>query len=210
MKYDNPLYNPRPDLSPTHREMAKQVESLTELARRTITEPLDCVTLSTFKATMLPVLSAIAYGRDFDEERWCSLVSHTNVEVSVVDDETHKEIYRISSIYHNSDIAIDNVDEPGLSVAALESAKQRFVSIPMAQQSIIDALDINTNPTSVSEMRESGILAIERLNKIFADFDMPLLPNPREYLNMPKSEDAAQSDVNIVKHDAADDEFDQL
>lgn len=211
--YTNPLYQPSSESIP-HREASRLAERVTEVARREIGPMLDVVGYSYFKSTMLPLLAAISRGEDFDLATWSSLISHENVEVSVVDDITGAEKYRISSVFFNTDISIDDVNLKGISVFTDEVKAQANVSETLSQQMMMDIVDSRVIPVTKDEMFSSGVLAIARLNKIFEDHGMATLPDPREYFKrdiMPNVEGAAPAAKEAAAQavDEAD-EFDEL
>lgn len=203
MKYTNPLYQPSEDGGETARAAKYFAEKATEQFREVVSATIDVVPYSKFRVSMLPLLAEIANGGELNIDVWLKMVSHPNIEVSVVDDVTGVEIYRVPSVYFNTDVSTDDVDNPGVSVHAKYLEQLRNTSITMAQEQLLEMVEAKIEPITNEEMIESGIDAIEKLNAIFAAHDLPLLPNPREVIYGEKPKDVA-----VVETVDDDEDFD--
>lgn len=203
MKYTNPLYQPSEDGGEAARAAKYFAEKATEQFREVASATIDVVPYSKFRVSMLPLLAEIANGGELNIDVWLTLVSHPNIEVSVVDDTTGIEMYRVPSVYFNTDVSTDDVDNPGVSVHAKYLEQLRNTSITMAQEQLLEMVESKIDPITNEEMIESGIDAIEKLNTIFAAHDLPLLPNPREVIYGEKPKDAVE-----VKAVDEDEDFD--
>lgn len=206
MKYDNPLYQPAEDCDETTRQAVFFAERATEQFREVVSATVDVVPYSKFRVAMLPLLAEIAHGGELNIEVWLTMVSHPNIEVSVVDDNTLVELFRVPSVYFNTDVSTDDVDNPGVSVHAEYLEQLRNTSIAMARDRLLELVDEKMEPITNEEMIESGIDAIEKLNKIFAAHDLPTLPNPREVIYGEK-----QQTVEEIKEEEVEDfDYDPL
>lgn len=182
MEYSNPKYQPKHDGNSLDREAAVFAERATEVFRETLAHPVDVVTYSEFRRALLPRLAKIAYGEDFDLEGWLSMVSHPTVELSVVDDHTGEEKYRLSSVYQQTDISCKDEEAEGISVYAQQLSMMKSTDSVGAHDRLMEMADARIDSTNPRTTIADGIRMIQRLNAVFRDHDLPELPDPSHLL----------------------------
>ena len=183
MNYDNPKYQPKHDGNSMDREAAVLAERATETFRATLANPVDVVGYSEFRRALLPRLAVIANGGDFDLEGWLSMVSHPTVELSVVDDQTGEEKYRLSSVYQQTDISCKDEDLDGMSVYAQQLSMMKSTDAVGAHDRLMEMADLRIESVEPRETIAAGVLMIQRLNAVFRDHDLPELPDPSHLLD---------------------------
>lgn len=183
MDYSNPKYQPKHEGNSLDREAAVFAERATEVFRETLKHPVDVVTYSEFRRALLPRLAKIANGEDFDLEGWLSMVSHPTVELSVVDDHTGEEKYRLSSVYQQTDISCKDEEAEGISVYAQQLSMMKSTDSVGAHDRLMEMADARIDSTNPRTTIADGILMIQRLNAVFRDHDLPELPDPSHLLD---------------------------
>lgn len=182
MEYGNPKYQPKHDGNSLDREAAVIAERATETFRHTLANPVDVVTYSEFCRSLLPRLAPIAHGEEFDLEGWLALVSHPTVELSVVDDETGEEKYRLSSVYQQTDISCKDEEVEGMSVYAQQLSMMKSTDSVGAHDRLMEMADARIDTTDPRTTIADGIRMIQRLNAVFRDHNLPELPDPSHLL----------------------------
>lgn len=183
MEYSNPKYQPKHDGNSLDREAAVFAERATEVFRETLKHPVDVVVYSEFRRALLPRLAKIAYGEEFDLEGWLSMVSHPTVELSVVDDHTGEEKYRLSSVYQQTDISCKDEEAEGISVYAQQLSMMKSTDSVGAHDRLMEMADARIDSTNPRTTIADGIRMIQRLNAVFRDHDLPELPDPSHLLD---------------------------
>lgn len=216
MSFDNPKYQPKHDGNSLDREAAVLAERATETFRETLANPVDVVGYNDFCRALLPRLAAIAHGEEFDLDGWLSMVSHPTVELSVVDDATGVEKYRLSSVYQQTDISCKDEDAEGISVYAQQLSMMKSTDSVGAHDRLMEMADARIDSTDPRATIADGIKMIQRLNLVFRDHDLPELPDPsylleeydaRERGDVPKptaqpaDEKPAQAPVQETEYD---------
>lgn len=179
--YNNPKYCP--DLeSRSAEEASRYAERMTEEFRVAMKHQVDVVGISEFRRVMLPMLAEIAHGREFDIERWFTMVSHPSVELSVVSDETGEELYRLSSVWQQTDISCKDDELEGMSIYVESLNMLKSTDMIAAHDRLMELADERIDHTSPDKTIADAVLTIERLNKVFADHNLPTLPDPNQLL----------------------------
>lgn len=181
-KYNNPKYRPDPE-SRSADEAARYAEHMTEQFRETLANPVDRVGLSEFRRVMLPMLAEIAYGNEFDLDRWFTMISHPSVELSVIDEQSGEEIYRLSSVWQQTDISCKDEDLEGMSIYVESLNMMKSTDMITAHDRLMELAEERIDHTSPEQTIRDAVLAINRLNKIFADHELPTLPDPNHLLD---------------------------
>lgn len=212
--YNNPKYRPDPD-SRSSEEAARYAEHMTERFREALANPVDVVGISEFRRVMLPMLAEIAYGNEFDLDRWFTMVSHPSVELSVVDDVSGVEIYRLSSVWQQTDISCKDEDLEGMSIYVDSLNMLKSTDMISAHDRLMELAEERIDHTSPEATIRDAVLAINRLNKIFADHELPVLPDPNGLLDKYeriKSGEPEQAAAPVAATPIADDtvEYDEL
>lgn len=200
--YTNPKYNP--DMNSRHsQEAARMAEQATELFRETLKNPVDVVPLSDFRRVMLPMLAEIAHGREFDLDGWFAIVSHPSVELSVVDDTTGEEVYRISSVWQQTDISCKDPDMIGISAYMDGLQMMKSTDMIAAHDRLMELAEERIDYTTPEQIIDDAIVTINRLNKVFADHQLPTLPDPEGLRGMYQRTSNGEDPAVVASTEAA-------
>lgn len=195
----NPRFNPDYD-NPLAHDAAREVLAITDLFSETLASQYDTVSYSEFKRTMLPLLAVLPTDQPFDIERWYGLISHPSLDIVVVDDATHQPIYRIPSLYHKTDNSCKDDDIEGMSVHANTIELMKTTDITGARMLFSRLADERFDATSKEAIIQEAVAAITDLNKIFADHQIPTLPDPSYLLGAPQpSEELRDGAINAIR-----------
>lgn len=190
-EYNNPKYQPNHESRLSH-DAARLAEDFTERFREVLSNPVDVIGLSEFRRVMLPMLAEIAYGREFDLDRWFTIVSHPSVELSVVDDMSGAEIYRLSSVWQQTDISCKDEDMVGMSVFVDSINALKSTDMIAAHDRLMELADERVDHTPPEQTIRDAVLAINRLNKVFEDHQLPMLPDPNHLLDAYKRRESGE------------------
>lgn len=131
---------------------------------------VTAITYSDFMQYALPVLATIQDG-SFNPQNWLRIAGHPLNELSVVDNVSGEEKYRIPSMLAHSDLQA--VEEYKLSQVADHAATIRSEAPGLADQQLYDHLSLlSTDEEDNLAYRQRVIVA---LNKVFGDHDLPLI-----------------------------------
>jgi hypothetical protein len=141
-------------------------------AERVLSQDVNVVAMSysDFLTYGLPVLATVQSG-DFNAQNWIRISGHPSQEVSVVDDITGEEKYRIPALLGHTDL--QEVEEFKLARVADHAAIIRQEAPGAADQQLYDHLSL-LRPVEgqLPKYRERIVTA---LNQVFRDHSLPLI-----------------------------------
>lgn len=198
--YDNPKYQPNLD-ERSASEAARLAEHHTEEFRKVLANPVDTIPYADFRRVMLPMLAEIAHGREFDLDTWFTMISHPSVELSVLDDITGEERYRLSSVWQQTDISCKDDDLEGMSVYVDGLNMMKSTDYFAAHDRLMELAEDRIDHATPEQIIEDAILAINRLNTIFRDHELPELPDPavlRESYRRVSSGESTEDPAEVI------------
>ena len=151
------------------RMIMEELAAAEELLSRNVS--LTTITYGDFVRQALPVLRGIGTG-EFDPQQWIAITGHPSIELSVIDETTGEERYRIPPMMGYSDF--QEVEEFNIAKVADEAAIMKNESSAAADQSIYDHLSLLQQDEG--ELMECQRQVIVAINQVFKDHQIEIIP----------------------------------
>lgn len=151
------------------RMVLQEIAEAEELLSKEVN--VSTIWYSDFKRTALPILQSVTTG-EFNAQAWLQITGHPSVELSVLNDQTGEEQYRIPPMCGYTDF--QEIEEFNLARVADEAAIMKSESPAVADQNLYDHL-------SLLQLDHNDLLSCQRrivdtLNRVFEDHELPTIP----------------------------------